>query len=103
MAKLIFSNPFDQLYHLTKQREKIALKADQLSEMIKPFALEHGEGYSLIITNTGARIASKHIKSIQKILKTLNKSYQKRLAKKEAQIKQHIQDHLNPPDNGNQE
>ena len=39
MAKLIFSNPFDQLYHLTKQREKIALKADQLSEMIEPFAL----------------------------------------------------------------
>jgi len=103
MTKIKFSNPFDQLYHLTKQREKIALRADQLEEMTKPYALEQKTNYSLTITSTGARIKSKHKKSIQKALKNLNKSYQKRLAKKEEQIKQHIQNHLNPTDNGNQE
>lgn len=71
--------------------------------MTKPYALEHGEKYSLSIISKGARIESKHRKSIQKALKSLNKSYQKRLAKKEQQIKKHIQEHLTQQQHDHQE
>lgn len=98
------NNPLDKLYCLMRQREKTALKADHLDSLLYQNNKENLLDFELILqTPIKQELKIKHTNSLYKALKNLNKSYQKRLAKKEEQIKDFIQENINPHNNGNQE
>lgn len=97
-------NPLDKLYCLIIKREKIVRKADHLESLLYKNDKENLREYELILQHpTKKALKTRHINSIFKALKNLNKSYQKRLAKKEEQIKNFIQENINPSNYGNQE